>query len=254
MNELKGIINQYAELRKTNIEKQLNLLDIMLSQQLFDIGHKLIREREEYKVYGGNFNVFELLARFVSIGETTHSRLLHFLLSNDHLHQQGSIFLNLFLEYIKISDTNIGTWYVTAEKERVDVMIRREYPKSVIVIENKSNWAVDQENQLYRYWYENIHHFENETNKENFKIIYLAPYGKTYNLQSVMKPKRDWKGFSKISDSEYHSLPPKVPMKITELTFDKLSEWLNMCIGVLNEKNHPMREYINQYMKFCKTL
>lgn len=48
-------------------------------------------------------------------------------------------------------------WTVTAEKGRVDILLKRTHPHSVIIIENKSNYANDQENQLYRYWHQEIY-------------------------------------------------------------------------------------------------
>lgn len=108
------------------------------------------KEQERNETEGHLFNVFALWNRLSGIGETLHSRLLHFLLSDDPMHGQKNKFLMKFLEMAGIEDPQEGTWYATAETGRVDVMLKCTNPHSVIIIENKSNWAGDQNNQLYR--------------------------------------------------------------------------------------------------------
>lgn len=117
----------------------------------------VIAEQVRNGTEGHLFNVFALWNRLSGIGETLHSRLLHFLLSDDPMHGQKDKFLMKFLEMAGIEDPQEGTWYATAETGRVDVMLKRTNPYSVIIVENKSNWAGDQSNQLYRYWYENMY-------------------------------------------------------------------------------------------------
>ena len=60
------------------------------------------------------------------------------------MHGQGKLFLSAFLEYIGFKkDKGNEEWIVTAEKGRVDVLLRRLNPLGAIIIENKSNWAGD---------------------------------------------------------------------------------------------------------------
>lgn len=111
--------------------------------------------RERNRLESSHLNVFQ----FFSPGETTHSRLLAYFLDPRAQHGQGTLFLAEFLRLLGISEPDSSTahdWAVTAEIGRVDVLIRRVHPHTVVVIENKSNYAVDQPNQLYRYWHQEI--------------------------------------------------------------------------------------------------
>lgn len=184
------------------------------------------------------------------------SKLIKFLLDAKETHGQGNIFLIEFLKILNIESPEIGIWHVTAEVGRIDVLLERKFPQSIILIENKSNWANDQKNQLYRYWYQAIfqktkehskHFYDNNTHK--YQIIYLVPnINKNYESHSVLKP-FDFQG------SFYNELPERVPMDILVATFDELIQiWLNKCLTILHEDNHRVREYITQYQAMCNNL
>lgn len=65
------------------------------------------------------------------------------------------------------------------EEGHVDIMLIREQPRSVILIENKSNDAGDQPNQLYRYWHQQVHlaepglNYQDAEVRRRFRVIYL---------------------------------------------------------------------------------
>lgn len=61
------------------------------------------------------------------------------------MHGQGNSFLQLFLKHIGLDTQDGDEWIFTAEAGRVDVMLKRFHPSSVVIIENKSNWAGDQQ-------------------------------------------------------------------------------------------------------------
>lgn len=130
-----------------------------------------------------------------------------------------------------------------------------------MIIENKSNWASDQPNQLYRYWYRHIYRHTNEIsnnyyaeNAAKFQLVYLPP--NEYKLpddQTLKKPPKDRLG--NLSIDEYTRLPEKIPMKIKIITFySDIYMWLNKCIDSLLETNTPLRDYIRQYQNYCRTL
>lgn len=217
-----------------------------------------ISDKEAHIKDGHNFNIFDLLKKEFDfhIKETMHSKLLKFLLNPNETHGQGDVFLLEFLTMIGIESPTKGRWQVTAESERIDLLIQRNEPLSVIVIENKSNWAGDQQNQLYRYWYRAIFLKTNEIsydfyrkNSHKYQILYLAPnINKLCSNQSLEKPDND-------PDNIYSGLPPKVPMDINTLTFDNdIQQWLGKCESRIPNTNHRVREYINQYKMLCKTL
>lgn len=212
----------------------------------------IIKEKKRSNIREGKYvNVFTLWNSFSGLTEPIHSRILHFLLSSDPMHGQGNLFLGLFLKRIGIDIQKNEEWLVTAEKGRVDVMLKRFHPRSVIVIENKSNWAGDQPNQLYRYWYQNIHIVEEDCHSEyydshpEFKVVYLIPNeNKILNDDSMKRP------------SDYpEDLPSELPIKPVIFKFDDdISKWLLECIKALPEENTPLKNLLSQYNEYCINL
>jgi hypothetical protein len=100
-----------------------------------------------------NINIFKQCSPIV---EKQHSNILGTLLNPNGSHGYGTTFLALFFETV-LEDTAFFTdsdkWNITIEKGgHYDVRIRNQNNRKIIIIENKSNWAQDQQNQLYRYW------------------------------------------------------------------------------------------------------
>lgn len=213
-------------------------------------------DRKTHKEDGHNFNVFTMLTMCgMGIGETNHSRILKFLLESNELHGQGKLFLYLFLKKlgIEVSD-NVEEehWNVFAEQGHIDILLVRNHPLSVIIIENKSNWAADQANQLYRYWYYAIYSRTRKTalsfyedNRRLFRIVYLTPNEyKTPSHQTLERPH----GWSE-------DLPSQIPMKVDVRTFNHfICQWLDDCKQALPTRNHALREYLRQYEMTCKNL
>ena len=215
---------------------------------------------EQHRQDGHLFNTFFLWNRFTGISEPTHSRILHFLLSDDNLHSQGNLFLMELLKMLNLESPEMGQWIPSAELGRVDVRLVRQNPRCVVVIENKSNWADDQPNQLYRYWYNNIHSCAEDClpeyyqNNDRFKIVYLVPNEiKQISNQSLMKPSINW--FQGISKEEYESLPEVLPMIPIIWSFDtQINQWLQKCEDLLDVRNTPLRNFIKQYRTYCNEL
>lgn len=185
--------------------------------------------------------------RFFSIGETTHSRILAYLLDPRAQHGQGYIFLQIFLEQIGIKDRE-GPWIVTAEIGRVDVLIKRyRHPHSAILIENKCHYAIDQPNQLYRYWYQEIYLPNVDINPrgdmpyspDRYRIVYLPADGNK-------SPERQ--ALNRCADLP-SVLPEAVPSSLVNfLTFYKdIRRWLTACIEKLPVDNHRLRQFLEQY-------
>jgi len=218
--------------------------------------HKeLLDDEKTHKEDGHNFNIFLFLRDEFgfAVQETMHSKLIKFLLDTYASHGQGNIFLIEFLELLEVENPKEGIWYVSAEQGRIDVLLKRNEPQSIIIIENKSNWADDQDNQLYRYWHQEIYNTTKETekdfyvsNKYKYQIVYLPPNeGKKYEEQSITKP-TDW---------TENYLPKKLPIEIKTLYFNAfIQEWLENCKKQLPKTNHRIREYINQYQLLCNNL
>ena len=226
-------------------------IDSSTIESIVSITKKIHELKREDIKYGKYINVFNLWNEFSGITEPIHSRILHFFLSPHPMHGQGNLFLGLFLKRIGINIQYGDEWVTTAEIGRVDVMLKRFHPRSVVIIENKSNWAGDQSNQLYRYWYENIHHCKDDCYSEyyeshpEYKIVYLVPNkSKSVSNFSLKRPE------------EYNKdLPPLLPLKPITFSYDEdIYEWLNECINAISPDNNPLINLISQYKSYCKNL
>lgn len=256
-----GLISNYSFIRSNYNNEQITTYSNFIESDLPKWQVIYRQDIERHKLDGHLFNVFSLWNSLAKITEPIHSKLLYFLLSQNALHGQRDGFLRLLLEQLNISTPIQGTWNVYREQDGADILIKRANPSSIVIIENKSNWASDQPNQLYRYWYRHIYRHTNEVsnsyyaeNSAKFQLIYLPP--NEYKLpddQTLKKPPKDRLG--NLSIDEYTRLPEKIPMEIKIITFySDIYMWLNKCIDSLPETNTPLRDYIRQYQNYCKTL
>lgn len=201
------------------------------------------------RINSKEFNVFNLINQIYGIGETKHSRFIAFLLNPVSEHGQGKLFLNEFLRLLNIKIDEDSIWTVTAEKDNIDILLKASYPaKSTIIIENKSNWAVDQNNQLYRYWYNEIYDANTDCLYKNAsdvvgvndRIIYLAPnHYKTYDAKSIERP-----------ENNSCKLTALYPENITHLYFyPQINEWLINCKNT-NGLPERIKYFIDDYLQF----
>ncbi len=188
---------------------------------------------------------------FFPIGETKHSELLGFLLKPDASHGQGSLFLRSFLKMLDVPCPERGDWKVTVEIGRVDLMIKRASPPSVIIIENKSHGALDQGHQLYRYWYAQIYRwhprldYRDEETHRAFQIIYLpGSEGKVPEAHSLLRP-----------DYLSATLPERIPFTPKLLSFrSTIAEWLLTVQDDIPQENERLRVYLEFYQELCQRL
>lgn len=255
LSEYGNVVKDIHSLQTAEEESYISALrDIMTS--LPDFAKMVDEDRRANTADGHNFNVFKLLEIcHVKIDETNQSRILKFLLEPNEMHGQGNLFLELFLKRLGISvsdDFNKERWKVDREDGQVDLLLTRESPLAVVVIENKSNWAVDRPYQLYRYWHYAIYSRTRETDRsfyerENarFRVVYLAPNdGKMPSAQTKERPPY----FPK-------TLPLTLPMEVDVRTFDNfIYQWLEDCKQALPPTNHALREFLRQYQMKCKIL
>ncbi len=192
-----------------------------------------------------DFNVFSFIKSVFWIDEPKHSRIIAFLLNPEEMHGQKETFLYLFLEMLGIKDFKENKWNVYAEKGNVDILVTSHFPnKKTIVIENKSNWAVDQDCQLYRYWYSNIFKYNNENiesafNRDNNRIVYLSPSeDKMYTPNSISRPDESY-GCMEILDEKIIS---------TWYFHIHLKNWLTECAKKAGSER--LKLFINDYIAF----
>ncbi|TXJ49929.1 hypothetical protein EPJ84_07290 [Brachyspira aalborgi] len=141
------VINLISNLEKENIER-----------------YKDILKKQDKKL---DFNIFDIITDKWK-KENFHSEILKFLLEN------YEVFFNNFLELINIKNKEeYLNAEITNEEARIDILIKSE--KKAIIVENKINWAPDQNEQLARY-YEKIKNGHNgEQEREVEKIVYIVP-------------------------------------------------------------------------------
>jgi len=202
------------------------------------------------KKQSSDFNVFRLF----QINEPRHSFILASFLDPKGEHGQGNLFLKALLIQLGIEEPGEGNWTVTAEAGRVDILLKRTSPinlHSVIIIENKSNNAPDQKNQLYRYWYHEIYKPQQHLNpkgqlpyaREQYQIIYLvANEWKKVSDNSLQRP----------NEELYNELPEVVPLSPVTWKFqEQISEVFTSCLDALKD-NQRLRESIIQYIDYWR--
>ena len=219
----------------------------MKIQELLEEFDKIQRQNQK----GGNsFNFFQFIEnKFWKITETKHSRILAFFLNPEETHGQGGTFLKLFLDKLEFNTTDFNPkqWRVYVERNNIDILLQSD--QISIVIENKSNGAVNQNNQLYRYWDSAIYQFhhkniERAEDKNYSRIVYL-PDGWWYdrNPTEQTKERPDY-----LSAEEY---PEKLNENIiTTWTYVKeIKEWLTECANSISESN-IIKYFINNYITY----
>lgn len=242
IENMESVLGGHVEYRDELIEKIISK-NLSLLKEFQNISAVA---REQNRLSSCDLNFFRLF----HIGEIGHSYLLAKFLNPYAEHGQGRLFLNIFLKMLGITDPEKGQWIVTAEKGRIDVLLKRRDPHSVIVIENKSNDAGDRPNQLYRYWYQelfspNSHQSYDYAakNPDHFCMLYL--------------PSGDWKN---PSDNSLHKptgwdteLPEKMPIEPILWSFDnQIVEWLEECKNQLPKNNFRMNDYVSQYIELWR--
>jgi hypothetical protein len=231
--------NLTIELVKKKNNYQSNIVKYN-NEILIDYLQKRKEVEAKNKINSHLFNPLKQL----KIAETAHSYLLSNLLNPYGNHGQGNLFLKIFLEDLDIEVNQGDIWHVTAEIGRIDIMLKRKFPHTVIIIENKSNFAVDQESQLYRYWYQEIYKSTNNNTDiikdKNYQILYLTPSElKIPNKNSLVRP-----------EDYDKTLPEEIPIEPKILYFQTyVVNWLQKAILKLNLENYRLREYLKQYIE-----
>jgi hypothetical protein len=134
-----------------------------------------------------HFNSFQ----FISPDENGLSDIIAQFLDPNGRHGQRDIFLKSLL--VKIGMKDASTSGVTIKREAaagvgdgfIDILI--EAPKWRVVIENKP-WAVDQHEQLERYW---AHITRGEFNPARCRLVYLSANGQPPSDYSLRKKLRE---------------------------------------------------------------
>ena len=167
------------------------------------------------------FNIFSIL-RKSSDEVNLHSKFIYELLNPNGSHQQGDIFLNLFIKEINI-DFIIDNIDIYREQDNIDILIQSK--EQSIIIENKI-YTEDHSEQLSRY----LDKVKNKGyKKENISLIYLTLFGEEPNEEKVQE-------------------------KTICISYEQhITKWLENCIKEV-ALVPIIRETIAQYLKLVKEL
>ena len=234
---IKVIDNLYSSMNNYNIE----IINLIFNLEKENIErYKDILKKQDKKL---NFNIFDIITDKWK-RENLHSEILKFLLEN------YEVFFNNFLELINIKDKKeYLNAEITNEKARIDILIKSE--KKAIIVENKINWAPDQNEQLARY-YEKIKNGHNgEQEREVEKIVYIAPSkDKNPNAQTFGEYEKEIKDrLEKIIsfDGSKNDL-----VSCLEKSRDKLKENLEKTKNNLDSEDFNKLFFINHYIEILK--
>jgi hypothetical protein len=183
--------------------------------------------------------------------EKEQSKIIGNLINPMENHGYGNIFLHLFFKFVLQDSsfiiTNNDKWIVTVEKEgRYDIRIRNQINSKIIILENKSEYADDQTNQLYRYWYNGIYRPQSVLSNSMptyKKILYLSP-------GILKKPDNQ----TKLRPMNYDAtLPDSVPEDIIKIIYfdNEIVKWLSACMVEI-DKYSAMYYCLKQYQDFWR--
>ena len=221
-NYNKEVINLISNLKKENID-----------------AYKEILERQGNKL---KFNIFDIITDKWK-RENLHSEILKFLLEN------YEDFFNDFLDLIEIKNKEeYSNAEITNEEAKIDILIKSE--KKAIIVENKINWASDQNEQLARY-YKKI---KDEYKKEVEKIVYIAPSkdkkpdSQTFGKDEKIKKEIEDRYIKRTGfDGSEKDL-----VSCLEKSRDKLKENLEKTKNNLDSENIHKLFFINHYIEILK--
>ena len=175
-------------------------------------------QNEQKKIRGfSDYNIF-LTLRKDSDEVNLHSRFIHSLLDPSSNHNQGTIFLDLFMRSCSLDEfkIDINNAKVTREDHNIDILISDEVNSKYIIIENKI-YAEDQKEQIQNY----IKHIYDELDeKADIYVLYLTLYGK--------KPSNASLGEFKLDGNYLKNGKQQVKFKSISYKNDIL-KWLNEC-------------------------
>lgn len=235
---IKVIDNLYSSMNNYNIEV-INLISNLEKENIER--YKDILKKQDKKL---DFNIFDIITDKWK-RENFHSEILKFLLEN------YEVFFNNFLELINIKDKKeYLNAEITNEEVRIDILIKSE--KKAIIVENKINWAPDQNEQLAKY-YKKV---KDEYKKEVEKIIYIVPskdkepdeqtFGKDEKIKKEIKDKDRFTPITGFDGSENDLV------SCLEKSRDKLKENLEKTKNNLDSENFHKLFFINHYIEILK--
>ena len=223
-------------MREDELEQIGSVTSLLRNENILRIvdAHDIIKGLKKKNAY----NLFNL-STYTSHLENFHSDVIASLLDVNGLHDQGNLFLMLFIEFLnrdyhcKLQMKDFTDAQVLREKGRIDIWIRNEAKGKAILIENKMNNAGDREGQIDDY-----HEYsETRGNCKVEAIVYLSLDG--------LKP-------TPAIGANLEKLICNIGA-FTNTKGDLISGWLQPCLNAsLNNKDTS--SLLNQYIKLIHHL
>lgn len=210
-------------------------IELFIAQKEFENIDKRLKIIQD-EIQLNSYNLFTI-SSYNSYLENFHSDVIAILLNPEERHKQQNIFLNLFLDYlisqgVELKKDDYILCDITREQGRIDIWIKDNTSKKSIIIENKINNAVDQENQL-----ENYFNYAKNAGFEIDSIVYLTLNGiKNAPLTDINELNEKIINISAFTNNQN----------------DLLNGWLLKCYEKSQDEDN--RSFIFQYLKLIKHL
>jgi hypothetical protein len=195
---------------------------------------------EANKMSGVDFNP---LMR-IPIKEPIHSKIIGDFLNPKGSHGQGALFLQYFLEKLGVPECEKEVWQISIETSRVDIMLWRESPASMIIIENKVKDAQDQPNQIFRYWHHQMcrwkpKHWCDKETQRSFRLIYLPADGSKAPAPHSLERPVDW--------GDEITKHKKVPLACETLSLPAVMNLWKKALEDVPDTNNRLKVFFNLY-------
>ncbi|MFN0255629.1 PDDEXK-like family protein [Pedobacter ureilyticus] len=194
------------------------------------------------------FNLFNVMFKMHD-EKNLHSRFIAFLLNPKGSHQQGTRFLELFLEIFKLPDFSLDG--ITIHPNEVD---RSEKYNIDILLKNNKKQAIIIENKIFAH---DSNKPENETDEQNKFLRYQLP---RYYYKMALEPKNERHEVLAIVyltingklPEDFKNFPEEVkPLIYRREHLSDIQAWLEACVALLKEDS-DLKRSIQQYIQARK--
>lgn len=232
-----AFLESVSGMNETYLERAHSFLVNASNTSLFE---RFDKNQQKRNVRLG-FNAFALISD-VYHRENFHSDVIKALLDPTEEHDQKSLFLLKFIEFLRrqhhidIAAGNYQTARIAREEGRIDVLMYDPTSKRAVIIENKINNASDMDRQVIRYL-EKVESW----NYTCDAIIYLT-------LDSIKTPEME--GWTENERSKITKLLTSIAA-FHDADDDLYHGWLRPCIEACKDKNasHVIGQYSQLILK-----
>ena len=249
--KIENSFNFLEEVKKKVIENTAKIVN-----ENFSTADEVAKiEKEERKKLPTNFNLLDLVGR--NIYETKHSKILGELLR--YKHKEKFLFLNSFIEFLEShfnfeEKLKLESPTIEIEKSNIDILIKNK--DFALIIENKINYAKDQDEQIKNY----VEKLEKDgySREKNIYVAYLTRRGaKEVEEYSLPKELKDKLGNRFLEINYYSHILPflenillDIPLK-EETLISGIRQYIDYLKGILGIRKgeEKMHEEIKKVLE-----